>query len=131
MYRPLWIAALLLLGGCAGWTSGDRLDMFDTAARRYGQALRWSDFETAAAFVQPAPGAPAPNLARFKDVRVTGYEEAARQAAPDGHSVQQVVRIQYVRLDRMSERTATDRQRWVYSAEDKRWYLASGLPELP
>jgi hypothetical protein len=131
MHRTLWIAAVLLLGGCAGWTSGDRLELFDTAARRYGQALRWGDFETAAAFVRPAPGAPAPNPARLRDVRVTAYEEAARQAAPDARTVDQMVRIQYVRVDRMSERTVTDRQRWVYFADEKRWYLTSGLPELP
>jgi hypothetical protein len=127
MRKWLSVASALFLGGC-GMSMQAQLDRFDTTARAYEHAIRWSDFTTAYSIAYDLRTAPPPALGALRDIQVTSYE--ARGAAPDATATHmtQIVEIRYVHTSRMAERALMDRQSWEYSEKDKRWYLTSPFP---
>ena len=128
---PLLALAFLLCAGCA---TRQRSDSLIHTLDAYASTLRWGDFQSALQFVDPKVLAAHPpsalDLARYQQVRVTGYDEGAGPV-PDGENqVRQVVQISLVNLNTQAERTVIDRQRWRYDPEKKRWWLVSGLPDI-
>ena len=128
---PLLALAALLCAGCA---TDQRNQALITTLNAYASTLRWGDFQSAAQFVDPkvreANPLTALDLARFEQVRVTGYDEGGGPV-PDGENqVRQVVQIGLVNINTQSERTVIDRQTWRYDPEKKRWWLTSGLPDI-
>lgn len=128
---PLLALVALLCAGCA---TDQRNQTLITTLSAYAGTLRWGDFQSAQQFVDPAVRAANPpsalDLARYRQVRVTGYDEGAGPV-PDGENqVRQVVQIGLVNLNTQSERTVVDRQLWRYDPEKKRWWLMSGLPDI-
>lgn len=128
MRKWLWVTLTVLLGGCSGMQV--QLERFDSTARAYQHAIRWSDFATAYSIAYNLRTAPMPALDALKDIQVTSYETQA--AAPDATAmhITQVVEIRYVRRNRMVERVLMDRQAWEYSENDRRWYLTSPFPRF-
>jgi hypothetical protein len=51
-------------------------------------------------------------------------------AGADGKTITRPAKIRYVQLSRMSERSVTVEEEWVYLEEARRWYLRSGLLPL-
>ena len=128
---PLLALAAMLCSGCA---TDQRNQALITTLNAYANTLRWADFQSAQQFVDPTVREANPlsslDLARFQQVRVTGYDEGAGPV-PDGENrVRQVVQISLVNVNTQSERTVIDRQSWRYDPEKKRWWLTSGLPEI-
>jgi len=126
------LALLALL--CAGCATDQRNQALITTLNAYANTLRWADFQSAQQFVDPKVREANPlsslDMARFQQVRVTGYDEGAGPV-PDGQNqVRQVVQISLVNLNTQSERTVIDRQSWRYDPEKKRWWLTSGLPDI-
>lgn len=122
----LFIAALV--AACA---TAVRLEKFETMARAYERALRWSDFRTAFALAGNAD-AQAPDFSRLQDVRVTSYDViGAPQRNDEASEVVQMVEIRYANLGNMSERRLMDRQTWIYSPSAERWKLRSPFPAFP
>ena len=126
------LALLALL--CAGCATDQRNQALITTLNAYANTLRWADFQSAQQFVDPKVREANPlsslDMARFQQVRVTGYDEGAGPV-PDGENrVRQVVQISLVNLNTQSERTVIDRQSWRYDPEKKRWWLTSGLPDI-
>lgn len=130
LYPLLALAALL----CAGCATDQRNQALITTLNAYANTLRWGDFQSALQFVDPkvreAHPPSALDLARYQQVRVTGYDEGAG-AVPDGENrVRQLVQIGLVNLNTQAERTVIDRQSWRYDPEKKHWWLTSGLPDI-
>jgi hypothetical protein len=128
---PLLVLALMLCAGCA---TDQRNQALIRTLNSYASTLRWGDFQSALQFVDPEVRAKhqpsALDLARYQQVRVTGYDEGAG-AVPDGENrVRQVVQIGLVNLNTQAERTVIDRQSWRYDPQTKRWWLTSGLPDI-
>ena len=128
---PLLALAATLCAGCA---TDQRNQSLLNTLNAYGSTLRWGDFQTALQFVDPkvreAKPPSALDLARYQQVRVTGYDEGAGPV-PDGENqVRQVVQIGLVNRNTQAERTVIDRQTWRYDPEQKRWWLMSGLPDI-
>ena len=128
---PLLVLALMLCAGCA---TDQRNQALIRTLNSYASTLRWGDFQSALQFIDPEvrdqhqPSAL--DLARYQQVRVTGYDEGAG-AVPDGENrVRQVVQIGLVNLNTQAERTVIDRQSWRYDPQTKRWWLTSGLPDI-
>jgi len=48
----------------------------------------------------------------------------------NGKTVEQVIRVQYVHVNRMAERNLTAIQRWSYDEKEKRWFLVKGFPDF-
>lgn len=128
---PLLAIVAMLCAGCA---TDQRNQALITTLNAYANTLRWGDFQSALQFVDPkvreAHPPSALDLARYQQVRVTGYDEGAG-AVPDGENrVRQVVQVNLVNLNTQAERTVIDRQSWSYDPKTKRWWLESGLPDI-
>ena len=121
---------LVLLGACA--TAGQRSPR-DQVLYDYVSAVRWSDFDAAARFLDPAllEREPLTDLERerYRQFQVSGYEVKSASEPAEGE-YQQVVEIRLVNRHTQTEKVLTDRQRWRWDPEAKRWWLASGLPDL-
>ncbi len=127
----LALVSLLLLAGCA---TQKRSDTLDTTLRAYASAVRWGDFQSAVVFLDPKTRADkmptALDLARYKQVQVSGYD-AGNGPVPDGENqVRQIVHINLINVSTQSERSIIDRQTWRYDETTKHWWLTSGLPDI-
>ena len=134
MRRYLFPLLALVAMLCAGCATDQRNQALVTTLNAYASTLRWGDFQSAQQFVDPKVREAHPlsslDLARYGQVRVTGYDEGAGPV-PDGENqVRQVVQISLVNVNTQSERTVVDRQSWRYDPEKKRWWLMSGLPDI-
>lgn len=125
------LLSILLLAGCA---TQERSHSLTTTLAAYGGVLRWGDFASAAKFVDPKVRAEHPlselDLARYKQVRVTEYDDEAGPTPTNPTEVQQTVRISMVNIHTQAERTLVDHQTWHYDETAKHWWLTSGLPDI-
>ena len=125
------LLSILLLAACA---TQERSQSLTSTLSAYGGVLRWGDFASAAQFVDPKLRAEHPlsdlDLARYKQVRVTEYDDGAGPVPISPTEVQQTVRIGLVNIHTQSERTLTDHQTWHYDEKTKHWWLTSGLPDI-
>lgn len=130
-FAILCLAAVAGLAGCSTDPRGTSLTATLTA---YGNVVRWGNLASAEEFLDPAMRAAHPlapiDLSRFKQYRVSDYDEGQGAVPVGENEVQQVVRIGIVNLNTQAERTIVDRQTWHYDATAKRWWLTSGLPDI-
>ena len=127
----LVVLSVLLLAGCATKTRSDALT---TTLKAYGSALRWGDFQSAAQFIDPAVLAAHPltplELARYRQVRVSEYDDGAGPVPSGDFDVRQTAMISLVNIHTQSERSVVDHQTWHYDEKTKHWWLTSGLPDI-
>ena len=100
MTRLLPLALLALLLAACNSMPSKKVDTIGD----YGAAVRWSEWERAWAYVDPA---------------IRG-----------GLSQRQVVEIRYIEQATQRELTARDEQAWRTDDEGKHWWLTSGLPQF-
>ena len=121
---------LVLLAACA--SAGQRSPR-DQVLYDYVSAVRWSDFDAAARFLDPMLLAREPltdlERERYRQFQVSGYEVKSASEPAEGE-YRQVVEIRLVNRHTQVEKVLTDRQQWRWDPEAKRWWLASGLPDL-
>jgi hypothetical protein len=119
-----------LLAGCASSTQTSALDRVQYA---YSAAIRWGDFEGAWQLVDPAYREQHPltdlELARYKQVQVSGYRDLAAQTTADGIALREI-QIGVVNRHTLVERTIRYTERWRYDAEADTWWLTVGLPDF-
>ncbi|MGN6707448.1 MAG: hypothetical protein ACTHJO_15460 [Rhodanobacter sp.] len=127
----LLVLSILLLAACA---TQERSRSLTTTLSAYGGVLRWGDFASAAQFIDPKVRAEHPlselDRARYKQVRVTEYDDGSGPVPISPSEVQQTVRISVVNIHTQAERTVIDRQTWHYDEQAKHWWLTSGLPDI-
>ena len=122
---------VLLAFGCANLKDLTRHEQFEDIARTYEHAIRWSDFDFAAEFVNPqASQARLPDPAILKRIRVTDYRVKKTAASQEENQVVQIVEVSYYRIDKMIVNTITERELWEWDNETKQWSLSSGLPDF-
>ncbi len=123
--------SVLLLSACA---TQDRSNSLTTTLAAYGGVLRWGDFASAVQFIDPEIRAKHPltdlDMARYKQVRVTEYDDGAGPVPLDEFDVQQTARISLVNIHTQAERSIIDHQTWHYDEKTKHWWLTSGLPDI-
>ena len=127
-----YVVLTLLLMGCAGLDMGkENWKKFDETSRAYIMALRWGEYETAYGFKRPPKiDDEVPDSQDLSDVRVTSHRIKQTILSEDKMIVMQIVDFQYYRMRNVTVKTVTDRQKWEYDEEKKRWYLISGLPNF-
>jgi hypothetical protein len=127
----LLMLSILLLAACA---TQERSQSLTSTLSAYGGILRWGDFASAAQFIEPEVRAKHPltklDLARYKQVRVTEYNDDAGPVPISPTEVQQTVRISLVNIHTQAERSVIDHQTWHYDEKTKHWWLTSGLPNI-
>ena len=125
------LLTMLWLGGCA---TNQRSDLLTTTLNAYASAIRWGDVDGAIEFIDPAQRAAhpvgKPYLERYKQIRVSEYDEGNGPVPAGQNEVRQIVHISLIDNDTQSERSIIDRQTWRYDTEKKHWWLTSGLPEI-
>ncbi|HET6431422.1 hypothetical protein [Dyella sp.] len=138
MHRIARLVAMLglalgtLLG--AGCATDQRNHALTTTLSAYASMVRWGDFASAQQFVDPAMREAHPltpiELSRFKQYRVSEYDEG-QGAVPTGENeARQLVRLSVININTQAERTLIDRQTWRYDPAAHHWWLTSGLPDL-
>lgn len=134
MRRILGMLVILAVLGLAGCATQTRSDSLITTLKAYASTLRWGDFASAMQFVDPAARTAHPvsalDMARYKQVRVTEYNDDIGPVPVSDMVVRQTVRISLVNVNTQAERTITDQQTWHYDAATKHWWLTSGLPDI-
>ena len=127
----LLVLSILLLAACA---TQERSRSLTTTLSAYGGVLRWGDFASAAQFIDPKVRAEHPlselDRARYKQVRVTEYDDGSGPVPISPTEVQQTVRLSVVNIHTQAERTVIDRQTWHYDEQARHWWLTSGLPDI-
>jgi hypothetical protein len=127
------IAALLMIflaAGCAGMADKSRIEEFGQVAEAYEHALRLSDYNTAAKFLDPSVSDIKPDLQALKNIKIVEYKITRIQVSDDKREIRQDVELQYFRLNSNILHTARDSQIWRYDPADEVWRLHTGLPCL-
>lgn len=129
---PIVLSALLL-AACATEKLRSRQTVLEETLRSYAATIRWGDIAQAQSFIDPkvreAHPVTALELARFKQVQVSGYADQPPVPVGD-NEVRQTVQIDLVNVNTQSARSVVDHQVWHYDEAAKRWWLTSGLPDI-
>ena len=124
----LLASLMLLLSACSSVTH-PKVDMVS----EFGNAVRWSDWDLAWQFIDPATRKslvlPGEEQDRLKDIKVTGYQIRTSEPQPDG-TLMQVVEIHYIDQNTQVERSVRNRQIWRTDDEGEHWWLTTGMPEF-
>lgn len=127
----LAMLSVLLLAGCATQKQGD---LMTTTLNAYASTLRWGDFQSAVQFIDPAIREKHPlsalDMARYKQVKVSDYDDGNGPLRAGNGRIQQTVHISLVNIHTQTERTIVDHQIWQYDEKTKHWWLTSGLPDI-
>ncbi|MGV8959757.1 MAG: hypothetical protein ACOH1V_05155 [Stenotrophomonas sp.] len=129
------IVMLLLVAGVAAAAGPSRsqrakLVQFQDA---YTAAVRWSDFEAALEFVDPAQRLAQPlsdlQRERYRQVQVSSYRERGGGALSDG-SFERRIEMGVINRNTQAERQVQVIERWRWDPDAKRWWQTQGLPDL-
>lgn len=138
MQRRLILTAIAALLGMAvtaqaagpGRSQRNKLTQTQEA---YVAAVRWSDFEGAERFIDPAywQAHPLTDLQRerYRQVQVSNYRERSTSVAADG-AIERRVEMGVINRNTLAERTLMVTERWRWDPETKRWWQVQGLPDL-
>jgi hypothetical protein len=125
------IALMPLLGGCNS-VKPTPARALDLTFYEYSSDIRWSDFEAANAFVDPKVRKEHPltelERSRYKQIQVSSYDVVSRV---DGKgTVDQQVQIGIINRNTQIPRNVLCHEHWVWDGTIKKWWLASGLPDI-
>ena len=127
------LIAVVVLVAAAPLAAKSRDKLLDETLRTYAATIRWGSIEQAESFVDPAYRAAHPltdlELARYKHVRITAYNDRA-PVAIDDFEVHQTVEIGLINVNTQEARSVIDRQVWKFDRKAKVWTLHSGLPDI-
>jgi hypothetical protein len=130
--RFLSIALALTLACGTAAASAKQSKLLISTLFDYSGAIRWSEFERAYDYVDPATRAEHPltdiDRARYKQVEVTHYEVTAETQTREADDRQ--VEIRLINRNTQAERTISYHEHWRWDAKDKRWWLTTGLPDI-
>ena len=129
-YTTAVFLIILLLTGCTGLAHKSRIEAFGQVAEGYEHALRFSDYNTAAKFVDPSVLGAKPDFAALKNIKIVDYKITRIQVSEDKQQITQDVELQYFRLNSNILHTARDSQIWRYDPANEVWRLQTGLPHL-
>ncbi len=132
-----WIGMLLLVLGAlampvaqARKTSSKQLDKM---LYEYSSSVRWSEFETAWTYVDPAYRLENPltdfQVEHYKQFQVSGYDVKNRESVGKAE-YRQLVEIRLINRHTLTEKVITERELWRWDPASKRWWLTTGLPKL-
>ena len=125
------VAIGLMAAGCSSLKITDPMKDFEDASRAYGQAVTWSEYVVAAAFLKSNDqGEKAVAIEHMNKFRVTAYEPRFLKVLEEDARIRQIVKISYFRKDNLIVKTISDDQLWEYDPERDSWVLTTGFPKL-
>lgn len=102
---------------------------FEESINGYRSAIRWGMFEKALMFHANADSMNI-DFSKLKNLKVTSYQPLARREFEGGKTATQTVEIRYVDMERLAEKTITDKQVWHYDEARGTWVIDSGFPKF-
>lgn len=127
------LLGLALLSGVANAGSRAQARALETTQAAYTAAVRWNDFDAALGFVEPAYAQAHPlsdlERSRYEQVQISGYREVRVGQDPNG-DLRREVELRVINRNTQAERLVRSIEIWRWNPEQKRWWLASGLPDL-
>jgi len=126
---PFLLASLFVLLSACSSVVHPKVNMMD----EFGNAVRWSDWDMAWQFIDPATRTslvlPGEEQDRLEHIKVTGYNVRTSEPQPDGTIMQQV-EIHYIDQATQVERMVRSRQIWRTDDGGDHWWLTTGLPSF-
>ena len=120
-----------LLVCCTSLSDMRKKDKFEERFQAYEDAVQWSDFATAASFLEPEESEKLyPKLEELKQIKVTSYSVRKFLPSKDQSQVLLIVEIEYFKRNGLVVNRLLDQQRWKYDTTEKQWFLTSGLPDF-
>ncbi len=128
-----WLVAVLMLLGLAA-CGGNQVQRVGVETMDNWETLvRWSQFDALLDYIHPDFLEENPitqlDVDRLHQFRVTQYRVRQIVAAPDGLSVDRMVRIRMFHVHSSQERVVDHLEVWRYDEERRAWLLHSGLPD--
>jgi hypothetical protein len=122
----------LALSGCQ--TTGTQNNKITEQQYAYSAAIRWGDFEGAVNIIKPelrAKLAPTPmQLERYKQIQVSGYTDVGTEMDKTKGTAVRLINIGVINRHTLAERSVRYTEAWEWDAENKIWWLISGLPDF-
>ncbi len=119
----------VLLAGCGGGTQ----NALTAAQNAYAGAIRWGEFESAWARVDPEYREKHPltelELQRYAQIQISSYRDLDEAVLEDG-SQARLIEIGVINKHTQAERTIRYREEWRWDPEKKTWWVRGGLPDF-
>lgn len=119
----------LLLAGCGGGQKNALM----AAQNAYSGAIRWGEFESAWARVDPEYREQHPmtelELERYAQIQISSYRDLDETVLEDG-SPARLIEIGVINKHTQAERTIRYREEWRWDPEKKTWWVRGGLPDF-
>lgn len=137
--RAVFIAALstVLLAACASMSMNKiktKETILEETLKTYAATIRWGDMTQALGFVDAKYRQEHPlselDLARYRQVQVTSYNDDQPAAPISANEVAQTIEIGLVNINTQAARSIVDHQIWRYDEKEKHWWLMTGLPDI-
>ena len=124
---------LALLALAAPALAKSKMDQLQSNQYAWAGAIRWGEFESAWARVDPEYREQHPlselELERYAQVQISSYRDLDQSVLPDG-SPARLIEIGVINKHTQAERTIRDREEWRWDQEKKTWWVRQGLPDL-
>lgn len=119
----------LLVSACGG----GQQNALVAAQNAYAGAIRWGEFESAWARVDPEYREQHPlselELQRFAQIQISSYRDLDETVLEDG-SPARLIEIGVINKHTQAERTIRYREEWRWDQEKKTWWVRTGLPDF-
>lgn len=123
--------AAALLAGCSGIRQKDQAGRLDPALTAYAGAIRWGNFDTAAAFTVPRDGSPPRHdTAALASLKVTGFSVRINRVNETADEADVSFGFTYYQEDQGTIRTTEQRATWYFDPVRGSWLLDGSLPQF-
>ena len=107
----------------------DKEQTFQSTLRNYERIMRWGDIKKLNHFRKTPLDLTAAMKEKFKNIKVTGYNElSVVRTAALTYTV--TVNIKYYNKQYMNEKEIDDRQVWDFDEARELWFISSPLPNF-
>ena len=131
MNKTAVLAILLLLPiGCATLAEKSRMEKFGLISESFERALRTSDYEGAAKYIDPSASVGKTDFQKLRNFKIVEYKIARIHVSENKMEITQDVDLQYFRLNGNILHDIIYPQTWNYKPEFEIWLLQTGLPDF-
>ena len=123
-------AAATMLSACSGMKKKNQTSILDQSLRAYAGAVRWGNYDTAAAFAVPREGMPSVHPSTLGDVKVTGYSLRINSINDEANEASVIMNFSYYSESRGTVGTVIQDATWYYNSEKTGWLMDDSLPRF-
>ncbi len=122
---------LVLIAGCAGMQTKDRLSRLETSVQSYAAAIRWARYTDAYAYHLGKDGFRPPlDLDSYEGTRVTAYQILEQTLSNDQMEATVVAKISFYNNTTGVVSDIRHIQNWWFREDVKRWLVDAAFPNF-